>query len=428
MRPTKLTTQHPARQLATLALSLTPLAAWGNGMRLASQDAFATARGEAFVATADNPAAIYYNPAGITQLPDWNLRSGVYGLYYDPTFSPPAGKANAGNTYHLKNQEAVAPQFFLTDSLSTVPVSFGLGIYAPYGGSISWPSDTGFRTVGTESSLTYLRINPVVAVKWGEQLSMGAGVMVDYAKFRLEQGLSRFASPLANNFRFSGDGYSVGYNVGVLWRPVAPLSVGMTFRSQTRFTLEGNTDLEWESVVPATTLPASADFTFPLTVAGGVSYRPSPQWNVEFDVDYTDWSSFGTSTIRQQGTPPWPVKQNIPVKLNWQASWMYELGVTRYLDHGWHVSAGYVFNQNSVPDTYYSPLAADLDRHFFNLGVGRTGKRLSFDLAYQFGYGPDHTVIGSTPSSTPGLSSGEKADGTYQFISHAVMITVGWQF
>jgi len=61
-----------------------------NGFRLADQDAFATARGEAFVATADNPSAIYYNPAGITQLEDNNLRSGIYGIYYDPSYTPAA--------------------------------------------------------------------------------------------------------------------------------------------------------------------------------------------------------------------------------------------------------------------------------------------------------------------------------------------------
>jgi len=31
----------------------------GTGFRLPDQDAFATARGEAFAATADNPSAIY---------------------------------------------------------------------------------------------------------------------------------------------------------------------------------------------------------------------------------------------------------------------------------------------------------------------------------------------------------------------------------
>ena len=70
-----------------------------NGFRLADQDAFATARGEAFVATADNPSAIYYNPAGITQLEGNNLRGGIYGIYLDPSYRPPSSAANSG--HHL---------------------------------------------------------------------------------------------------------------------------------------------------------------------------------------------------------------------------------------------------------------------------------------------------------------------------------------
>ena len=104
------------------------------------------------------------------------------------------------------------------------------------------------------------------------------------------------------------------------------------------------------------------------------------------------------------------------------------MGVTRSFDNGWHISGGYLFNQNSVPDNYYSPLAADLDRHFFTIGFGRTGKRIDFDLTYQFGYGPAHTVTGSQPSSTPGFSANQNADGTYKFISHAVLISAGIHF
>ena len=39
------------------------------GFLLPNQDATAIGRGNAFAATADNPSAIYYNPAGISQLP-----------------------------------------------------------------------------------------------------------------------------------------------------------------------------------------------------------------------------------------------------------------------------------------------------------------------------------------------------------------------
>jgi long-chain fatty acid transport protein len=107
---------------------------------------------------------------------------------------------------------------------------------------------------------------------------------------------------------------------------------------------------------------------------------------------------------------------------------MYEFGVTRYFDNGWHLSAGYVFNENSVPDAYYTPLAADLDRHFFSVGAGFKGKRFDFDVAYQLGYGPARTVTGNLPSSIPARFSGQRADGTYGFNSHAVLLTVGMHF
>ena len=75
------------------ASRLLPIILWGvsvlnvsaNGFGLASQDAFASARGEAFVATANNASAIYYNPAGITQLQGNNVRGGVYGIYLNQT-------------------------------------------------------------------------------------------------------------------------------------------------------------------------------------------------------------------------------------------------------------------------------------------------------------------------------------------------------
>jgi long-subunit fatty acid transport protein len=117
----------------------------------------------------------------------------------------------------------------------------------------------------------------------------------------------------------------------------------------------------------------------------------------------------------------------MPLNLNWQPSWMYEFGVTRYFDSGWHASAGFVYNENSVPNAYYTPLAADMDRYFLSAGTGYKGKHFNFDIAYQFGYGPTHTVTGSKPSSTPPQTT-KLADGNYDFISHAVMVSLGWRF
>ena len=418
--------------LAFVCIGLAAGKVSASGFRLADQDAEATARGEAFVATADNASAIYYNPAGITQISSNSLRGGIYGIYLNPTFRPPPGQPNSGTTYSIGKKVAAVPQFFATHTLESIPLSFGVGLYAPYGGNMNWPQDTGFRSVATKGSLTYLRLNPVVAYQVLPSLAIGAGLMLDYAHMDLEQGLRRSYVPaLANIFRFTGTGYSVGYNAGIRWQPVEKLSLGATFRSSSPFTLSGQTEFELKPLINSPTgRNARMDLNFPMTAVVGASYRPTTNWNLEVDADYTDWKSFGQTQIIQQTPVPYPLNPSgkIPVTLNWQESWMYEFGVTRSFGNGWHVSGGYVFSQNSVPNAYYTPLAADLDRHFFSLGTGYRGSRYSFDVTYQLGYGPAHTVNGSTPASTPGQFAGQSADGTYNFISHAVMVTLGLRF
>ena len=417
--------------LAVLFAFVSALSVSANGFSLGDQDAFATARGGAFVATADNASAVYYNPAGITQLEGISFRGGLYGLYYDPTYTPPPPRNT--NTFHVKNQWAAAPQLFSTYTPKDWPLSFGLGVYSPYGGKMDWGQDTGFRSVATSGSLTYGTINPVVALKLAPGLSIAGGAMVNYVDMETEQGLSASEMP-TNYFRFKGKGWSVGYNVGLRWQPIEKVSLGATFRSSATVGLDGHTEFEQYplrrlGLYPATNRVAHQDFEFPWSAAAGISYRPTPKWNLEFDAQYTDWSSFGTNNLYQQNPPTRSgMKTNTPVILDWQGSWIYSFGVTHYFDDGWRVSAGYAFDQNSVPDAHYSPLAADLDRHFISAGVGFRGKRFDFDVAYQFGYGPAHTVTGSKPSSTITQVTGQRADGTYDFISHAVMLTVGMHF
>jgi long-chain fatty acid transport protein len=398
--------------------------AHANGLRILSEDSFASARGDAFAATADNSSAIYYNPAGLAQVQGSELRGGIYSLYLDPTYVSPS----TGDTYRIGKHYAFIPQLYFSHTLTNPAVSFGLGVFAPFGGSISWPQDTGFRSVATHGSTTYLRIAPTFAIQLGDHLSIGGGLSANYARLELQQGLTRFAAPFANDFRFTGDGWAAGGDFGVLLKPWNFLSFGVTLRTATRFNLKGETALSDQPFIQSTAISASTDVQFPLTAAFGASWRPTPKWNLEFDADYAQWSSFGSLLIAQQKNPPFPVQQNVPVNLDWQDSWNYEFGVTRYFDHGWHLSGGYVYSENSVPNTYYTPLAADMDRNFFSVGIGRTGKTFDFDVTYQLGYGPSHTVTGSSPSATPGFFAGQNANGTYKFISQAILVSAGIHF
>jgi long-chain fatty acid transport protein len=418
---------NPKLPAAVSALTLftgATFPAGATGFDLPDQDAFAIGRGMAFVATADNPSAIYYNPAGLAFLPGHQVRGGVYGLYLHSTYDAPAG----GNYDNDRETHAI-PQLFYSYGLDQLPLSFGLGVYSPFGLSSRWPDETGFRTLATEGKLTSYTINPAAAWRVLPTLSLAAGLTVTKGDLDLARGLAWPTQPY-DEFRFEGDGWSVGYNLGVLWRPIEKISLGATFRSENLVPLDGDTRFfnnvaipGMLPVIPVQYRDASADFPLPCKVIVGLSYRPTPKWNLEFNADLTGWDRLGTVTLHQSAAFPPLLPQEIPLALEWESSWYYEFGATRYLEKGWFVSAGYIFNESSVPDAYYTPLVADQDRHFFSVGAGYSHKHVRLDLAYQFGYGPTHTVSGSTPSAT-----GQTADGDYEFLSHALALTLQWAF
>ncbi len=393
-----------------------------------SQDAFAAARGEAFTATADNPSAIHYNPAGISQLDGFQARVGVYALNFEPTFQPLAGSANSsGKTYEIAENVAIAPQLYATYALPETPLTLGLGVYAPHGASVEWPQDTGFRAVALAGELTYLRVNPVAALEIRPGLSLAAGVMIDNAEIDQSQGLSRRTNT-GDLFRFEGEAWTAGYNFGLLWQINEQWSVGATYRSKSKLNFEGETDIILPPPLGRGGSDAEMELEFPETWVFGISYRPTDKWNIEFNADYSKWSSIDSTTLFQSEKPPPTVQPNIPVTMYWKNSWILKFGATRYFDNGWRASAGYVFNENSVPSAFYSPLVADLDRHFFTVGIGRDWSRYSLDLAYQYGFAPTRTVTGSESPSKPAKIASQTPDGKYDFESHALLLSFGVKF
>ena len=270
-----------------VSLALSSASAFAEGIRLNDQDAFATARGNAFTATADNPSALYYNPADITQLPGQQFRVGAYALTYQTSYRSPAGAASESQRAY----EAV-PQLYYTCSLPQRPLSVGVGVYAPFGLSMKWPETTGFRSAALAGRVQYLTVQPVIA--WeifggrsrreeahfnserggrnaegkseppyvgsyhGPSLSLAVGPTLNYARTDLKQGLSPFAGN--DQFHFKGDAFAPGVGAGLRWQPLEQHSFGVVYRSATTMDFSGHTDSS--SVTPAFSLRQDAKAKF----------------------------------------------------------------------------------------------------------------------------------------------------------------------
>src|ERR1043165_4596948 len=102
-------------------IGLLPWTVFGLGSRIPNQDPEAIGRGNAFAATADNPSAIYYNPAGITQLQGNNLQIGslfylnIYADYQSPS----------GQKIENKHKITPVPEIHYVFTPKDQPFSFG---------------------------------------------------------------------------------------------------------------------------------------------------------------------------------------------------------------------------------------------------------------------------------------------------------------
>lgn len=452
-----------------LAAVLFPSLVHAIGIRLEDQDAAAVARADAFTATADNPSAIYYNPAGITQLDGLNARSGLYGIVIDVD----AALAE-GDGIGSKEKFLVVPQTYVTFKPPVGPFTLGLGIYSPYGLTLEYQDDVPFRQQAKFGRIEFITVNPVIAMQVTRTLSVAIGADIDWAQADLRQGILGREFGGGDEFKFRGTGTTAGFNAGILWQPTEQHSFGVSYHSGVTVDFSGHSSARLsdkerhaaragneqvaaarrqvdaiEQKIRTAPIPASvkaqlvaqaesqfaaglaaqgvppggfpedlgpeqdadAKFRFPQYVMMGYSFRPTPQWNIEFDADWTDWDVLNTLHLQQQTGMP------IDLPFNWRSSWIFKLGATRKFDNGYRLSAGYGFAENSVPNESFNPAVPDSDHHFFSAGIGHTAGKISWDMAYQLTYGPGRTIDNNT-----------LADGRYRFISHAVTLSLGYHF
>ncbi len=307
----------------------------------------------------------------------------------------------------------ITPRFYPRRPCSTtispdgLPLSFGLGIYEPFGFSVDWSDNAPFRQEAVRGSLEYLTVNPVVAWKVLPSLSIAAGPTFNYSQVDIIQGMFPvpFPSVPGSQARFQGDNWSYGFNAGLLWQPLPKWSIGASYRSSSRSDYHGDFNSPLTGSVDA-----SSSIDFPQIAIGGISFRPTPKWNLEFDLDWADWNTVKALTI--------PGILNRP--LDWHSTFMYELGVTRYFNKGYFLSAGYFYSPASTSTQFFTPLVPDTDLHIGSLGGGYKGKHWDWAMALQIIAGDWRSVTADPTYAV--------VDGKYRLFTPTLSFSVGYHF
>jgi len=358
-----------------LVLLLSASTSFAAGFRLPETGNKANAMGFAFTAQADNPSAIYYNPAGLTQLERNNIALGAtYTNLPGAEFTgatPLTGGATVSETQ--EDLSFVLPNLYYTHTSKERGIAFGVGVFAPFGLGQEYqnPNTSIFRNQVTKVEIQTIVINPTIAFDINEAVSVGFGVDFLYGKVKFKTTPVLAVSPVLVQFKtnLEGDGTAWGYNGGILLKPTKNLKIGANFRSpynleikDADFTASDNT---FPVPLPMGTTKAFGTLKLPATAAVGVSYTYE-RFTIEADADWTFWSSFQELKITNASVPQY----NVNRVQNWNDVCAFRVGMEYRVTDPFALRAGFSYDPTPVPAETLSPLLPDADRLYYTLGAG----------------------------------------------------------
>ncbi len=428
--------------------------AMAGGFRLPEAGAKAMGMGFAFTAQADDPSAIYFNPAGITQMEGNNLKVGV-------TYVKENGATFTGTTPLTLGATVSETQedldFFIPNAFWTRKASpnfaYGVGIFVPFGLGQEYKDrrTSIFRNQITKIDLMTLVINPTAAYQVNEFLSVGAGIDFMYGKAKLQKAGVVFLGPPVNNLNIfqldlEGDGTAWGYNFGLLLTPTKSLKIGAAYRS--KFDLEikdGDVDIfDIDNTVPwvggltagqffggpptftavsTFNTKGSATLNIPATMDLGVAYV-SNRLTLEADASWTFWHSWKRLVIDIQNN------NNLLPDSNQEKNWDDTVAI--YLGGEYRVTdplafrLGFRWDPTPVPAETMGPELPDSDKLYYCAGAGYKVRNWTFDLAYMYVDKKDRTVNNQTTATPPSIGSG--FNGKWTADAHLVAFDIGYKF
>lgn len=400
----------------------------------------ALGQANAFVAQADDPSAIYFNPAGLTQLPGTQASVGAALL------APSISRSGAGVAEDsTASQLSALPMFYLThamNSSSDKPIVLGVGLNSPFGLTTEWSNTSSVRYVTTKSEFKVINVNPTVAMQVMPQLSIGLGA--NYLNL-MNTTSSSMVNQQANGSsdgtqKLSGHGDGWGFNAGVHYKPSSAHSFGVSYRSQVKVPIKGSVELGGLDATNQTTYNFTADtyesdatssFTLPQSVIAGYSFRPNDRWVINFDYEWTQWNVFQEQRVAFSETDPdrlafltngGPANESITAR-QWRNVSSLATGLEYKISPEWQARGGYAYYQRTVPNDTYNPDIPDAAVHNVSVGLSRLWKSITIDAAFM-AYIYDNRTI----TNTVGTSVGASVNGTYEAFIPGGSISLTYRF
>ncbi len=461
---------------------------FASGVGLTGIGARATALGGNFRAIANDWSAMYWNPAGMTQIKGMQFGGSfelvMPGSKYTLTQNvPPFG------VYKTEEFENESKTFYLPSIgfvYGTEKMSFGLSVYAPFGLGAEWDAmnTTNYNPEYPEfdfyDNLQIIDIHPTFAYQVTEQLSVGVGFSFILADIIIRSpkttpnpaALSTFLTDvntynhILTETELEGNGTGFGFNFGIKYDLLEDLSIGLSGTWYNDLSLDGKLSATTYYPQPleqatSTQLNGTLDYLVANGVIdemtkqvflGGVQQVYTGAKVIVMDKEKGDailplpmtigagFAYTGIENLLVSADVSWTqwscwdvievdLKKGEKTELveNWEDGMRFGLGLEYKLMEPLTLRAGYYTEPSAIPDETLTITIPDISRrHAINAGFSYKLGMLDLYASYE------NILIGDREIDNWILSSDktgfENMAGTYKMGVNNIMFGIGYNF
>ncbi len=370
-------------------------------------------------AVAADASTIWFNPAGMTELPDRELVVAGHVLVSSPEFEnrgTTLGFALGGADIDGPDTAEAGTTTFVPNLYYSAPLGsrwhYGLGIAAPFGSSTEYDDDWVGRYTTIESGVSVIDINPSVAYRVNDAVRLGGGVSLQFlsANFSsaVDSGAACLGRPEIDNAdcasagllpgvqandgegEVTGDSIAFTVNLAALFLPRDGTRIGVAFRSGSSHEVDGEGDFTTNETLAGLLdeagsaflqdSDATAEIDLPPSVSVSGLQRVGDAVTLLGDITWQGWSSFEELRV-EYDNPEQPATVSIQ---DWEDVLRFSVGVNWQQSPKLLLRAGLAFDEEAIPGPERrTARIPGNDRTWLSLGGGyRFGDNLSVDVGY----------------------------------------------
>jgi long-chain fatty acid transport protein len=379
----------------------------------------------------DDASTIFWNPAGLTNLEGAQVSSNISAVNIEADFDKTLAVDAIGNPLTGGEGGDIGTLGIVPATFYARPgdkFSWGVGLHAPFGLSTDYNDDSIFRYQANESNVRVIDINPAMALKVSDTLSLGLGLDIQHLDVELSSSVDYGAVCLAATMdpngcaafgllpqqadgtnTVSGDGIAVGWNIGAMWN-LERLSIGLSHRSSVKHKLEGDAVF---TNVPALFSAMGlfqngvirANFDSPELTMLAAKFDVNDHWTIAADISNTQWSNFEELRIRFDN----PVQPDSAETFAWKDVQRISAGVEYKYSDDWTFRSGVSYDESPINPHERSVRLPSSNRTWVAIGTSyQWSKKTSLDAGFVHLFVDDPIELDRT-----GATAGDRIVGAY---------------